>query len=79
MMRCWEFEPDGRPSFASLVDTLSWYLEAMASYMDLGSSISKSLEGNESVVMINTGIELQSENFLEKESFKSPEEDTSNV
>ena len=77
MIRCWEFEPDGRPSFASLVDTLSWYLEAMADYMDLGSSTSKSLEGNETVV--NTGIlELQS-NFSEKESFKSPDTSVSEV
>ena len=77
MIRCWEFEPDGRPSFTSLVDTLSWYLEAMADYMDLGSSTSKSLEGNETVV--NTGIlELQS-NFSEKESFKSPDTSVSEV
>ena len=77
MIRCWEFEPDGRPSFASLVDTLSWYLEAMADYMDLGSSTSKSLEGKETVV--NTGIlELQS-NFSEKESFKSPDTSVSEV
>ena len=44
MMSCWEYEPDERPSFSALVDSLSQYLETMAEYMDVGGSLSKSLE-----------------------------------
>ena len=47
MMNCWEYEPDKRPSFSSLVVSLSQYLESMAEYMDVGTSLSKALETNE--------------------------------
>ena len=50
MMSCWEYEPDERPSFSTLVDSLSQYLETMAEYMDVGGSLSKSLKARETAI-----------------------------
>ena len=37
MMWCWEMEPDKRPSFYTLVQTLSKSLEKMAGYLPVGT------------------------------------------
>lgn len=36
MMWCWEMEPGNRPSFSTLVQTLSKSLEDMAGYLPVG-------------------------------------------
>jgi hypothetical protein len=41
MLQCWEFEPERRPSFSSIVDTLSHFLEAMVDYMDISTFVSR--------------------------------------
>lgn len=38
MLQCWEFEPERRPIFSSIVDTLSHFLETMVNYMDIGTA-----------------------------------------
>ena len=37
MMWCWEMEPGKRPSFSTLVQTLSKSLEKMAGYLPVGA------------------------------------------
>ena len=37
MMWCWEMESDKRPSFSTLVQTLSKLLEKMADYLHVGT------------------------------------------
>ena len=37
MLQCWELEPDLRPSFSNLVESVSNILENMAGYMDIGA------------------------------------------
>ena len=44
MLRCWESEPERRPTFSSIVDTLSRFLAAMVDYMDIGTFAGKSDE-----------------------------------
>ena len=39
MLQCWELEPDLRPSFSNLVESVSNILENMAGYMDIGAFI----------------------------------------
>lgn len=41
MLKCWELEPELRPSFISLVNTLSHFLETMVDYMDIGAFASE--------------------------------------
>ena len=36
MKKCWEMEPDNRPSFKELHTTTSQYIEQIAGYLDLG-------------------------------------------
>ena len=37
MHQCWELEPESRPSFSSLVKSLSKFLESIAGYIDFNS------------------------------------------
>lgn len=37
MLWCWEMEPSKRPSFSTLVQTLSKSLEKMAGYLPVGA------------------------------------------
>ena len=71
MLRCWEFDPDMRPSFSSLVDSLSSSLAAMADYMDsdvFGGNLSSQPEATETSGHPKSGaIVLKNINFLEKE------------
>ena len=69
MLRCWEFDPDMRPSFSSLVDSLSSSLAAMADYMDsdvFGGNLFR--ESTETSGHPKTGVTvLKNISFLEKE------------
>lgn len=42
MLQCWEIEPENRPTFSIIVDTLSHSLEAMVDYMDISTFAGKS-------------------------------------
>lgn len=46
MLQCWKPEPELRPSFSGLVDSISNFLEGVAGYMDISA-----FEGNESKVV----------------------------
>ena len=37
MQQCWEIEPDKRPSFSTLVNTISKSLEKQAGYLRVGA------------------------------------------
>ena len=37
MQWCWEMDPDKRPSFSTLVESISETLERMADYLDIGA------------------------------------------
>ena len=39
ILQCWEFEAKNRPTFSSLVSSLSQSLEAMADYMDVSETV----------------------------------------
>ena len=51
MLQCWEFEPNRRPTFSSIVDVLSQLLEAMVDYMDTSAFASGSTEPTATKVM----------------------------
>ena len=37
MLNCWELEAEMRPTFSSLVHSLSTFLETMVDYVDIGA------------------------------------------
>ena len=37
MLKCWDTEPQSRPTFSDIVISLSQSLEAMADYLDIGA------------------------------------------
>ena len=55
MLQCWELEPEKRPSFSSLVKSLSKFLESIAGYVDFSTVGAKNgglkLETNPDVVI----------------------------
>ena len=44
MLQCWEFEPDRRPTFSRIVDTVSHFLEGMVDYMDISTFAGRNAE-----------------------------------
>ena len=51
MIQCWEFEPEMRPTFSSIVECLSSLLEAAADYMETDPNKCNSTEsGDESII-----------------------------
>ena len=72
MMQCWELDPDKRPSFSSLVDSLSQSLQGMANYMDIGNSLSKPTLVEKHAV--NSGKESPAANDVNKPSGGTTEE-----
>ena len=68
MLQCWEYDVETRPSFSSLVESLSKYLEAVADYMDFGS---ESLEATDTEgVGFNVGFLEEETTLEEKEEFQ---------
>ena len=37
MLKCWELDPETRPTFSMLVKSLSKFLDSMAGYMDVSN------------------------------------------
>ena len=37
MKQCWTFEPEGRPTFSQIVESLTQVLESMAGYLEVGA------------------------------------------
>ena len=66
MMSCWEYEADKRPSFSTLVESLSQYLEVMAEYVDVGGNEFKLASGRKNVIVLS-----------DRESTATEEEDNS--
>ena len=52
MMWCWEMEPGNRPSFSTLVQTLSTSLEDMADYLHIGAFTDPNNEENDLQVQV---------------------------
>lgn len=47
MIQCWEFQPEMRPTFSSIVELLSSLLEAAADYMETGPNNHKSTQSSD--------------------------------
>ena len=47
MMSCWRENPDNRPSFAELVETLTAVLKPLADYMDFSTLYCKKVDMEE--------------------------------
>ena len=60
MLQCWELEPDLRPSFSNLVESVSNFLENMVGYMDI-SAFTKS-KASDCDIADFKGININSEN-----------------
>ena len=66
MLRCWELEPEGRPTFSDIVISLSESLETMADYLDISAFCHE--RAPQSVDNSDTGIKAQpkqGETFVE--------------
>jgi len=37
LQSCWEDKPEKRPTFSEILQTLEWFLETTADYIDLGA------------------------------------------
>ena len=57
MLQCWEFEPQERPTFAAIVESLCHFLETMVDYMDIGGFSGSNGEGGYTE-SLTTGVEL---------------------
>ena len=56
MLQCWELEPQERPTFAAIVESLSHFLETMVDYMDIGGFSGSN--GEVAHTSLTTGVEL---------------------
>ena len=50
MMKCWEMEPDNRPSFSELQANTATYLEKIANYLEIGFNPFVKVEQCETIV-----------------------------
>lgn len=68
MLQCWEFEPEMRPTFSSIVVSLSQFLEAMVDYMDISTFANWSTGSTASTVM-NGNSKPDTATIFENDSF----------
>ena len=62
MKKCWEMEPDNRPSFKELHTVTSQYIEQIAGYLDLGfNPFAKEKKGEKDDVDDSEEVTLASE------------------
>ena len=74
MLQCWELMPEMRPTFSSIVDSLSHFLETMVEYMEIRAFASRS-EPNETMESVDSlrahaVTVFKNDNFIEMDILK---------